>query len=263
MDAYAVVTGASSGIGRELACGLARRGHALMLVARRERRLEELAAELRERHGVPVEVWPCDLADFEQRTRLGAELRSRRVSVLCSNAGFATFGPLAEADATREAALLAVNVTALHELTLAVLPGMVERNAGAIVISGSVAGEQPIPSAATYSATKAFANTFGQALSIELLGTNVTCTVLCSGPVRTEFFAVAGVGKMESVSGWMGWQDPARIANATLAAMERGHRLVTPGTISKVQALAGRHTPRALLLRVLGASAPRIVRRSA
>ena len=258
-----MVTGASSGIGRALASGLAGRGHALMLVARRERRLEELAAELRERHGVAVEVWPCDLADSEQRARLGSELRSRRVSVLCSNAGFASFGPLAAADAAREAALVSVNVTALHELTLAVLPGMIERDHGAIVITGSIAGEQPIPSAATYSATKAFANTFGQALSVELLGTNVSCTVLSPGPVRTDFFAVAGVSGMESVSRWMGWQDPESIANHTLDAMERGRRLVTPGTISKVQALAGRLAPRALLLRVLGASAPRIVRRSA
>ena len=258
----AVVTGASSGIGRELARDLAARGHALLLVARRADRLEEVAAELRDRHGVAVKVWPCDLADRDQRAALVKELRSRAVCVLCANAGFASFGLLADADADREAAVLTVNVTALHELTLAVLPDMVARDDGAILMTGSTAGMQPLPTVATYAATKAFVNTFAQALSLELHRTNVTCTLLVPGPVRTEFFQVAGVGRMQSVTPWLSWQDPQRVATDALNAMERGRSVVTPGPWHKVQALAGQYMPRRLLLLILRLASPAVVRLS-
>lgn len=251
--AHAVVTGASSGIGRAMARGLAARGHALLLVARRAERLEQLAAQLRAQHGVDVEVWPCDLADGRQRAELGDELRSRHVSVLCNNAGFASCVALSDGDPAREADAVAVNVIAVHELTLAVLPSMLARDEGAILVTGSTAGEQPVPSAATYSATKAFANTFAQALSVELRGTNVTCTLLAPGPVRTEFFDVGGVGRMEAITRWLSWQSPERVAEDALRGMERGRRVVIPGPMAKAQALLGRHMPRALLFALLRA----------
>jgi uncharacterized protein len=259
----AVVTGASSGIGRELARGLAERGHPLLLVARRWPRMEDLAAKLRAQHGVEVEVWPCDLADQEQVARLAAELRSRHVSVFCNNAGFTTCGSLRDADPVREAEAVAVNVTAVHELGLAVLPGMLARHEGAILVTGSAAGEQPVPSAATYAATKAFVNAFAQALSIELRGTNVTCTLLAPGPVRTEFFDVGGVGRMERLTRWFSWQSSERVAEDALRAMERGRRLVIPGPMAKLQAFGGRHMPRALLFPLLRAVFLPIVRLSA
>jgi short-subunit dehydrogenase len=262
LNGRAVVTGASSGIGRALAHGLAARGHALLLVARRSERLEALATQLRGAFGVDVEIWQCDLADREQSAWLCRELRARHVSVLCNNAGFTTCGTLREADPAREADAVAVNVGAVHDLTLAVLPGMVERNEGAILVTGSTAGEQPVPTAATYTATKAFVNTFTQALSVELRGTNVTCTLLAPGPVRTEFFDVGGVGRMEAITGWFSWQSPERVAEDALHAMERGRRIVIPGPMAKLQALAGRHTPRALLFPVLRAIYLPIVRRS-
>jgi short-subunit dehydrogenase len=250
---HAVVTGASSGIGHAMAGGLAARGHALLLVARRADRLEQLAAQLRAQHGVEVEVLPCDLADRRQRARLGDELRSRHISVFCNNAGFTSCGDLSEADPAREADEVAVNVTAVHELTLAVLPGMLARDEGAILVTGSAAGEQPVPSAATYSATKAFVNTFAQALSVELRGTNVTCTLLAPGPVRTEFFDVGGVGRMEAITRVFSWQSPERVAEDALRAMERGRRIVIPGPVAKLQAICGRHMPRALLFPLLRA----------
>jgi len=256
----AVVTGASSGIGRALARGLAARGHPLLLVARRWQRLEALAVELRARHRVDVEVWPCDLADGEQVARLGEELRSRHVAVFCNNAGFTTCGAVSEADPAREAEAVAVNVTAVHGLALAALPGMLQRGRGAILVTGSAAGEQPVPSAATYAATKAFVNAFAQALSVELRGTNVTCTLLAPGPVRTEFFAVGGVGRMEALTRWFSWQAPERVAEDALRAMERGRRIVIPGPAAKLQAFAGRHTPRALLFPLLRAVFLPIVR---
>jgi short-subunit dehydrogenase len=261
--ARAVVTGASSGIGSALARGLAARGHALLLVARRQERLAELARHLHERYGVDVEVWPCDLADGEQRARLADELRLRDVSVLCNNAGFTTCGPVSVADPAREADAVAVNVAAVHELTLAVLPGMLLRGGGRMLITGSAAGEQPVPSAATYAATKAFVNAFSQALSIELRGTNVTCTLLAPGPVRTQFFDVGGVGRMEALTRCFSWQSPDRVAEDALRALERGRRVVIPGPVAKLQAFAGRHMPRAVLFPLLRAIFLPIVRHSA
>jgi short-subunit dehydrogenase len=250
-EPIAVVTGASSGIGRALACELAARGHPLLLVARRVDRMTELAIRLRRRHGIEIEVWPCDLADAEERARLAEELRERPVSILCNNAGFTTCGPLRDADPAREAQAVAVNVAAVHELTLAVLPGMLERDGGSILITGSAAGEQPVPSAATYAATKAFVNSFAQALSVELHGTCVTCTLLAPGPVRTEFFDVGGVGRMESITQVFAWQSPERVARDALRAMERGYRVITPGPMAKLQALGGHHMPRAILFPLL------------
>jgi short-subunit dehydrogenase len=259
----AVVTGASSGIGLALTKGLAARGRPLMLVARRWERLEEIATRMREEFGVEVEVRPCDLSDAGELGGLADELRSRHVAVLCDNAGFTTCGPVSEADPVRELGAVAVNVVAAHTLALAVLPGMLERSEGSILITGSAAGVQPVPSAATYAATKAFANTFAEALSVELRGTGVTCTLLAPGPVRTEFFDVGGVGGMEKITGFFAWQSPERVAEDALAAMERGRRVVIPGPVAKLQALTGRLIPRTLLFPLLRAVFLPIVRYSA
>jgi uncharacterized protein len=244
------VTGASAGIGEALARGLAARGHSLLVVARRAERLERLAAELRDAHGVAVETRRCDLSDRVEHARLRGELASRDVSVLCANAGFATCGELRDGDPLREREEVEVNAVAMHELTLAVLPGMLARHAGAILITGSNAGEQPVPTAATYAATKAFANSFAQTLHEELRGTGVTCTLLEPGPVRTEFYAVGGVEHMQR-NRVIAWMTPARVAEVGLEAMERGRRVAIPGAMAKAQALAGRHTPRALLFPIL------------
>jgi short-subunit dehydrogenase len=158
---------------------------------------------------------------------------------------------------------VAVNVTAVHTLALAVLPGMLEHDEGAILVTGSAAGVQPVPSAATYAATKAFANTFAEALSVELRRTNVTCTLLAPGPVRTEFFDVGGVGGMERVTGFFAWQSAERVARDALVAMERGRRVVIPGPVAKLQAHAGRLVPRSLLFLLLRAVFLPIVRHSA
>jgi short-subunit dehydrogenase len=130
-------------------------------------------------------------------------------------------------------------------------------------MTGSAAGEQPVPSAATYAATKAFVNAFAQALSVELRGTNVTCTLLAPGPVRTEFFVVGGVGRMEALTRWFSWQSPERVADDALRAMERGRRIVIPEPVAKLQAFAGRHMPRALLFPLLRGVFLPIVRFSA
>jgi short-subunit dehydrogenase len=246
----AVVTGASSGIGEALARGLAARGHSLLLAARREDRLARLAGDLQDRHGVTVEIRPCDLCDRGERGALREELEARQVSVLCNNAGFTTCGPLHEGDPEREAQELEVNAVATQELTLAVLPGMLARNAGAILVTGSNAGEQPVPTAATYAATKAFANAFAQALHVELRRTGVSCTLLAPGPVKTEFTAVGGAPQIDEKR-WIPFTSVERVAAEALDGMERGRRMVIPGFLAKAQAYGGRYTPRALLFPIL------------
>jgi short-subunit dehydrogenase len=247
------VTGASSGIGAALARELAARGHPLRLVARRKDRLTRLAAQLRDHHRVEVEIHECDLADRADRAALVRELSGLDIGVLANNAGFTTCGPLADGDPLREAAEVEVNVVATHELTLAVLPGMLARGTGTILVTGSTAGLQPVPSAATYAATKAFVNTFAASLHGELRGTGVTCTLLAPGPVRTEFMTVGGAGELEARR-WFAWQTPEAVAKAALYAAERGRRMTVPGTVARLQGLAGRHLPHPLtflLLRTL------------
>lgn len=250
-ESRAVITGASSGIGAHLARGLAARGHALILVARRAEQLKELAQEIEGQYGVDVEIRPCDLANREARAALRAELAGRDISILCNNAGFATFGQVKDLDPAREIEQVELNAVAVHELTLTVLPGMVTRGSGAILITGSTAGHQPMPGSATYSASKAFANTFSEALNEELRGSGVSCTLLAPGPVRTGFADVAGIKAIEGVGGNFAWLSAARVADTALRGMERGHRMVVPGAFATLQTLGGRYTPRAMLLPIL------------
>lgn len=250
---WAVVTGASSGIGEHLARGLATRGYGLWLVARSTDALELLAKELRDRHGVPVRVRTCDLADPAARQALEEELAGQPVSVLCANAGFPTCGPFSENDPAKEDAEVQVNVVSLHALTRALLPGMLARRRGGILVTGSTAGCQPVPTAATYSASKAFANTFAESLHVELRGTGVTCTLLAPGPVRTKFYEVGGMSRLQERK-FLAWLTPERVAEAGLRGLAQGRRVVVPGPVAKAQYLAGRHTPRQLLFPVLRAA---------
>ena len=185
-NSRAVVTGASQGIGEALATELAARGHNLIVTARRAEVLDALAERLQQRFGVTVEVRAVDLADPAQRAELAAELARRDISILCANAGTATFGAVAKLYPEEEKAQVQLNVLGVHDLVLAVLPGMLARKSGGILISGSAAGNSPIPNNATYAATKAFANTFSESLRGELKNTGVHVTLLAPGPVRTE-----------------------------------------------------------------------------
>ncbi|WP_278261834.1 SDR family oxidoreductase [Nocardia sp. AG03] len=247
----AVVTGASSGIGAALAEGLARRGQSLILVARREDRLRELAARLRDAHHVEVEVSAVDLADRAARAALCDELSTRTVTVLCNNAGYATYGDLADADAERERREVELNCVAVHDLTLAVLPGMLARDSGAILITGSTAGNQPGPRNATYAATKAFANTLAESLHGELNGTNVVCTLLAPGPVRTEYGEAAGVSNLDDLVPGPLWVSAEDAAEKALTGLAAGRRRVVPGLFAKAQTVGGQYTPRGLVAPLL------------
>jgi short-subunit dehydrogenase len=239
----ALVTGASSGIGVAIAGELARRGHALTLVARRADRLRELAAEIGE-HGVRVEWISLDLTDASERDRLPAEIAARGqvVDLLVNNAGMGTIGLFHELPGAREVDLVRLNVEAMVALCSAFVPGMVERGSGGILNVASVSGFMPVPQQATYSASKAFVLTFTEALTLDLHGTGVTATALCPGPVKTEF-----AGIIEGLPDRL-FVDPARVAREAIDGLEHGRRTVVPGGGNKVNALVGRYTPRPVFL---------------
>ncbi|NLE77998.1 MAG: SDR family oxidoreductase [Rhodococcus sp.] len=250
--ARAVVTGASSGIGEALAADLASRGHSLLLVARRGDVMEELAAELRTAHGVEVEVRACDLSDREQRSALVGELAAREISVLCNNAGIATFGPVSELDPAYERAQVELNVVAVHDLTLAVLPGMIARKSGAVLMVGSAAGNMPIPNNATYAASKAFVNTFSESLRGELKGTGVNVTLLAPGPVRTETPDPAEASIVDKLVPDFLWISSEHTAKVSLDGLADNKMRVVPGLISKAMSVAGQYSPRAVVAPIVG-----------
>lgn len=245
--ARVLITGASSGIGEALAESFARRGHSLILVARREDRLRDLACRLRDTHVVEADVIACDLADDQDRARLLARLDTVDISAACLNAGFATYGSILELDPEREREEVVLNAVAVHDLGLALLPAMVARGRGGILVTGSTAGNQPGPNNATYAATKAFANTFAESLHGELVGTGVACTLLAPGPVRTEFAAVSDLGALEQRLPSIAWVTAERAAEAAVRGLESGRRRVVPGAIAKLQDFGGMHTPRSIL----------------
>jgi mycolic acid reductase len=252
-DARAVVTGASQNIGEALATELAARGHHLIVTARREDVLTALADRLTERYGVTVEVRPVDLVDPAERSTLADELASRNVSILCANAGTATFGPVAALDPAGEKAQVQLNVLGVHDLTLAVLPGMVARRAGGILISGSVAGNSPIPNNATYAASKAFANNFSESLRGELKGAGVHVTLLAPGPVRTELPDPADQSLVERLIPDFLWISTEHTAKLSLDGLEQNKMRVVPGVTSKAMSVASGYGPRAVVTPIVGA----------
>ncbi|OBJ17449.1 ketoacyl reductase [Mycobacterium colombiense] len=240
-----VITGASSGIGAELARGLARRGFPLLLVARRRERLDELANEVGQEYSVAVEVLPLDLGEGKARAKLASRLRSEPIAGLCNSAGFGTSGVFHELPLERESEEVTLNALALMELTHATLPGMVDRGAGAVMNIASIAGFQPVPFMAVYSATKAFVQTFSEAVHEELHGTGVSVTCLCPGPVPTEWAEIANA---ERFSIPIAQVSPRDVAEAAIGGMLAGRRTVVPGVVPKVVSTGGRFAPRSLLL---------------
>jgi uncharacterized protein len=243
----ALITGASVGLGRELAKLFAADGHDLVLVARRKDKLDELAAELAKAHGVAATVMASDLTDPAAPAALAEKVRAAGIEVefLVNNAGFGSNGAFHELDEKRELDMIQVNVTALVQLTRRFLPAMVARKSGRILNVGSTAGFVPGPFMADYYATKAFVISFTEAIAFELRGTGVTATVLCPGATATEFAAVAGNDKSPLFKS--GVADALSVSRHGYRAMMAGRVVAIPGARNKVLIQSLRVSPRAAI----------------
>ncbi len=245
---WAVVTGASSGIGLEFARVMAAERWNLVVTARNVTRLQELKAELEEAHGISVEIIPADLADREGPGRLVSEVEARGVDVdvLVNNAGLGSYGPLLTSDMANELSSIDVNVRALTELAKRFLPGMVERRRGRILNVASTAAFQPGPGMAVYFAAKAYVLHFSEALAHELRGTGVTVTALCPGVTASGFQERA---HMENVNMVKGRKLPssAEVARYGYRAMMRGKAVAIHGFTNRLLASSVRLTPRPLV----------------
>ncbi|SDL89802.1 hypothetical protein SAMN04488535_1167 [Corynebacterium mycetoides] len=252
VDSYALVTGASQGIGEALARDLASAGYNLILVARREDVLMALARELSARHGVDCEVFAADLSTDRDVTALINHLGQRRVSICINSAGIASFGPFMKADWDYELNQYNLNATAVLRITKAVLDQMVPRGEGALCNVGSAAGNMPIPNNATYVFTKAGVNTFTESLHYELKPTGVHCTLLAPGPVREAEVPEEEQTIVDKVVPDFLWTTYESCAADTLAAMRRNKRRVVPGPLSKVMDVVSMYFPRGMLSPLMG-----------
>jgi uncharacterized protein len=225
MAETALITGASAGIGEEFARQLAGRGYDLVLVARRKDRLEQLAEQV----PTSAHVVECDLSSDAAKLPGEVEKLGVDVDLLVNNAGFGLRGRFLDFDAEREAEMVRLNCEAVVTLTHAFLPGMVERRRGGIITVASTAGMQPLPYETTYGATKAFAISFMEALSMELRGTGVRALVVNPGPVKTEWQTVAGYDEHTRIM--PGMIDAEQCVADSLSAYDRGKRSVIPGRL--------------------------------
>ena len=227
-DRWALITGASSGIGAEFARRLAAHGMHLVLTARRKELLEKLAEELHTRHGTKTEIVVADLTDPAEPQRLCESIAASgiQIEMLVNNAGFGWVGTIDETEQPRMRDLVQLNVASMTELTYRILPGMLERGHGGVINVSSVAGFQPVAYMPTYSASKAFVLHFSEALWAECRDRGVTVTALCPGTTQTDFFDVA------NVPGWLKKHDfstPEQVVKAALKALERRKQFVIPG----------------------------------
>jgi len=258
----ALVTGASSGIGRAFARLLAERGYDVALTARRGPRLEDLAQELREK-GVTAFALPKDISKLTATDELlnAIAIRNRHVDVLINNAGFGVPGDYAETSWEQQHASLQLMLTSVCEMTHKVLPGMKERGYGRIVNVASMAGLLPGGAGVNmygatntlYGATKSFLIRFSQSLHVETLGTGVKVTALCPGFTLTDFHDVEGTREMakRSTPGWL-WSTPEAVARSGWRAVEAGRPVVVPGWKNKAAGALAKVTPDDLVLGALG-----------
>jgi short-subunit dehydrogenase len=247
---WALVTGASAGIGVALARQLAAGGANLILTARRSDRLARLADELSGRHSIEVETFATDLAQSEAPEQIFAFTRQKNlpVEILINNAGFGVYGEFFKQDPQRILELLQVNIAAVVHLTHLFLPAMLERRSGYVMIVSSTAAFQPVPYISLYAASKGFELLFGEALAEEVRCRGVRVSVLCPGPTRTEFQKAAGeperTGRRK--------ETPEKVARVGLEALAAGKPYVVSGFMNRLMMEAERIAPRGLVMRVSG-----------
>jgi uncharacterized protein len=254
----ALVTGASKGIGEAIARHLAAEGVDLVVVARDRDRLERVAAECVQRFGISVEVLDADLTDPRGLASIEARLAvTPPVDLLVNNAGDAHTGAFATLPVDAEAAIIALNVTAPLRLTHAAVGAMARNGGGAVLNISSMAGLQPWPRMATYAATKAFVNSFTEAVHEEAAGSGVTATTVLAGFVRTDLSA--GMPELRRIPPWL-WITPDTVASAALAAARRGRPVVVPSARFRLLATALALLPRRTKRRAAGRAARRAAR---
>lgn len=247
MKKVALVTGASAGLGVEFARQLSKRGRALVLVARRKERLDDLAEELGNARAVAIDL---SKPDATGELMANVEAAGEQVEVLVNNAGFGLIGRFAELDAARQREMIDLNVGTLTDLCRAVAPQMITRKSGAILNVASTAAFQPGPKMAVYFATKAFVLSFTEALHEELKPHGIHVSCLCPGPTRTEFGEVAGFGGnglFDRVS-----MNSAEVVKAGLKGLDRNHAVVVAGWMNKVTAASTRFAPRPIVRKIAG-----------
>jgi uncharacterized protein len=248
----ALVTGASAGIGRAFADGLARQGHDVALVARDGVRLTALADEMSQAHGVAATACAADLLTAGGLATVEARLSdpAHPVDILVNNAGFGTFGRFAELDVEREVEEVQLNVVALLRLTHAALGAMEARGSGAILNLASLAAYQPAPNSATYGSTKAFVHSFTHAVHEEARGTGVHVMLVCPGYTHTEFHDRAGLGATGVPE--VAWQSADQVVAAALRDLDRGRSVSIPGAMNQAAAALSSMAPAAITRRVAG-----------
>ena len=248
MKKVALVTGASAGLGVEFARQLSKRGHRLVLAARRKDRLEELAKELGRARAVAI-----DLSKANAAAKLLADLEANGevVDLLVNNAGFGLIGRFAELDAKRLRQMIDLNVGALTDLCRAVAPGMIKRRGGAILNVASTAAFQPGPKMAVYFATKAFVLSLSEALHEELKPHGIKVSCLCPGPTRTEFDEVAGFGGNGAFDRLA--MGAAEVVEIGLDGLDKDKAVVIAGLVNKIGAWSTRFAPRSTVRRIAGA----------
>lgn len=244
-DRWALITGASSGIGAEFAERLAARGMHLVLTARSEEKLNKLAQELHTKHGTRCEVIVCDLTMPEQLDHLMDEINNRQIDIelLVNSAGFAVVGEFEKTDSQQVLKMVQLNISALTDLTYRLLPDMLERQHGAIINVSSVAAFQPVAYMGAYAASKSYVLHFSESLWTEVRDRGVTVMALCPGVTRTSFFDVAGV------PGWLKKQrsqSPEQVVKAALHALEKRKQYTVSGWRNYFLSLAVRLASRKL-----------------
>ena len=252
MSTFALITGASAGLGKEFAKLFAADGHGVVLVARRKDELELLARELSAKHGVHAVVVARDLAQRESAREIFEEVQRQELEIefLVNNAGFGSNGSFVEQDIERELHMLDVNVKSLVELTYLFLPQMLNRRSGRVLNIGSTAGFQPGPFMATYYASKAFVNSFSEALAFELKGTGVTVTLSCPGATATEFSRSAGSDNTALFRTPGSLAEPGQVAREAYRAMLAGKPSVIHGFKNQASVQALRVSPHSLAIAV-------------
>ncbi len=247
-----IVTGASEGIGQELARRFADRGSDLVLVARSGDRLERLAEELVRDHGVKALPVPLDLATPDGPARLAAIVSAADlpVDVLVNNAAFGTYGPFARGGVDREAEMIRLDVSTPTLLTALLLPGMLERGRGLILNVASTAAFAPVPWLGTYAATKAYLVSWTRALAVELKGSGVRACALCPGTTETRFHRVSGADTGQRFA--LPAQSSAEVAQAAMRGIDRGRTVIVPGMLNRVHAVLARLLPSGLAARMTG-----------